>query len=64
MIHPIRLVWKKEENLRAVSIKSIIVASKKYLKLASDRNIVRRRISPVMNGTLAITKIFLDHFGL
>jgi len=44
VIHPIRLVWKKEENLSEGSIKSIIVASKKYLKLASERNIVRRRI--------------------
>ncbi len=44
MIHPIRLVWKKKENLREVSIKAIIVVSKKYLKLASERNIVSRRI--------------------
>tara|TARA_X000000368_G_scaffold409006_1_gene390369 strand:+ start:3496 stop:3870 length:375 start_codon:yes stop_codon:yes gene_type:complete len=44
VIHPIRLVWKKKENLREVSIKAIIVVSKKYLKLASERNIVSRRI--------------------
>ena len=44
VIHPIRLVWKEEVNSDAVAIKSIIVVSKKQLKLAPDRNIVRRRM--------------------
>ena len=43
-IHPIRLIWKKEVNSDAVAIKSIIVVPKKQLKLAADRNIVRRRM--------------------
>ena len=44
VIHTIRLVWKEEVNSDDVAIKSIIVVPKKQLKLAADRNIVRRRM--------------------
>ena len=44
VIHTIRLVWKEQVNSDDVVIKSIIVVPKKQLKLASDRNIVRRRM--------------------
>ena len=44
VINPIRLVWKEQVNLDYVAIKSIIVVPKKQLKLASDRNVVKRRI--------------------
>ena len=43
-IHTIRLVWKEQVNSDDVVIKSIIVVPKKQLKLAADRNIVRRRM--------------------
>ena len=44
VIHTIRLVWKEQVNSDDVVIKSIIVVPKKQLKLAADRNIVRRRM--------------------
>ena len=44
VIHAIRLVWKEQVNSDDVVIKSIIVVPKKQLKLAADRNIVRRRM--------------------
>lgn len=44
VIHNIRLVWKEQVNSDDVAIKSIIVVPKKQLKLAADRNIVRRRM--------------------
>ena len=44
VIHTIRLVWKEQVNSDDVAIKSIIVVPKKQLKLAADRNIVRRRM--------------------
>ena len=47
VIHPIRLVWKEHMNPDNVAIKSIIVVPKKKLKLATDRNVVRRRIKKI-----------------
>jgi ribonuclease P protein component len=44
VIHTIRLVWKEDVNSDNVAIKSIIVVPKKQLKLAAERNIVRRRM--------------------
>ena len=44
VVEPIRLVWKVEENIDKEAIKSIIVVPKKKLKLASNRNVVRRRM--------------------
>ena len=44
VIEPIRLIWKEEVNLDEVAIKSIIVVPKKKLKLATERNVVKRRM--------------------
>jgi ribonuclease P protein component len=44
VVPPIRLVWKQDENLDNVAIKSIIVVPKKKLRLAANRNVVRRRM--------------------
>ena len=44
VVEPIRLVWKEEGNSDEVAIKSIIVVPKKKLRLAVDRNVVRRRM--------------------
>ena len=58
VIHPIRLVWKEEGNSDTVAIKSIIVVPKKQLKLAADRNIVRRR----MKEAYRLNKTEIEHF--
>jgi len=44
VVEPIRLVWKEEVNSDEQAIKSIIVVPKKKLKLAAERNVVRRRM--------------------
>ena len=41
---PFRAVWIFEENNDKVFVKSLIVVSKKKLKLAVDRNVLKRRI--------------------
>ena len=56
--HPIRLVWKEEVNSDAVAIKSIIVVPKKKLKLAAERNIVKRR----MKEAYRLNKAEIEHF--
>ena len=43
--HPFRIVWRHEENNGGISIKSLIVVPKKRLKLAVERNLIKRRIS-------------------
>ena len=58
IIYPIRLVWKEEVNSDDVAIKSIIVVPKKQLKLASERNIVRRR----MKEAYRLNKAEIEHF--
>ena len=58
VIHPIRLVWKEEGDSDTVAIKSIIVVPKKQLKLAADRNIVRRR----MKEAYRLNKIEIEYF--
>ena len=58
VIHPIRLVWKEEGDSDTVAIKSIIVVPKKQLKLAADRNIVRRR----MKEAYRLNKTEIEHF--
>ena len=58
VIHPIRLVWKEEGDSDTVAIKSIIVVPKKQLKLAADRNIVRRR----MKEAYRLNKAEIEHF--
>ena len=59
VIDPIRLIWKEEVNSDSVAIKSIIVAPKKQLKLAADRNIVRRRIKEAYRLNKAEIECFL-----
>lgn len=44
VVNPFRLVWIKEERNDDVVIKSILVAPKKKLNLAVDRNLVKRRL--------------------
>ena len=41
---PFRAIWNFEKNNDQVFVKSLIVVSKKRLKLAVDRNVVKRRI--------------------
>ncbi len=41
---PFRLIWNFEENTEVVFVKTLIVVSKKRLKLAADRNVIKRRI--------------------
>ena len=41
---PFRAIWNYEKNNDQVFVKSLIVVSKKRLKLAVDRNVVKRRI--------------------
>ena len=59
VIHPIRLVWKEEGNSDTVAIKSIIVVPKKQLKLAADRNIVRRRMKEAYRLNKSAIESFL-----
>ena len=58
VIPPIRLIWKEEVDSDSVAIKSIIVVPKKQLKLATDRNIVRRR----MKEAYRLNKAEIEHF--
>ena len=41
---PFRLIWVFEENADNLFVKTLIVVSKKRLKLAVDRNAIKRRI--------------------
>ena len=41
---PFRLVWNIEENRDSVFVKSLIVVPKKRIKLAVDRNVIKRRV--------------------
>jgi len=59
VIHTIRLVWKEEVNSDDVAIKSIIVVPKKQLKLAADRNIVRRRMKEAYRLNKSAIESFL-----
>jgi ribonuclease P protein component len=58
VIAPIRLIWKEEVDSDSVAIKSIIVVPKKQLKLATDRNVVRRR----MKEAYRLNKAEIEHF--
>lgn len=40
---PFRFVWNIEENRDNVLVKSLIVVPKKRIKLAVDRNVIKRR---------------------
>ena len=58
-IHTVRLVWKEEVSSDDVAIKSIIVVPKKKLKLAADRNVVRRRIKEAYRLNKSAIESFL-----
>ena len=59
VIPPIRLIWKEEVDSDSVAIKSIIVVPKKQLKLAPDRNVVRRRMKEAYRLNKAEIEDFL-----
>ena len=59
VVAPIRLIWKEELDSDSVAIKSIIIAPKKQLKLATDRNIVRRRMKEAYRLNKAEIECFL-----
>lgn len=56
--NPLRALWTFEENNENVFVKSLIVVSKKNIKLAAKRNIVRRRIKEAYR----LQKTHLDCF--
>jgi ribonuclease P protein component len=41
---PFRLIWNIEENGDSVVVKSLIIVAKKRIRLAVDRNLIRRRV--------------------
>ena len=41
---PFRFVWNIEENRDNILVKSLIVVPKKRIKLAVDRNVIKRRV--------------------
>tara|TARA_Y100000385_G_C12808413_1_gene514997 strand:+ start:191 stop:565 length:375 start_codon:yes stop_codon:yes gene_type:complete len=41
---PFRIVWNIEENRDSVFVKSLIVVPKKRIKLAVNRNVIKRRV--------------------
>jgi ribonuclease P protein component len=43
-LHPFRIVWFNNENIDGVLIKSLIVVPKKRIKLAIQRNTIKRYI--------------------
>ena len=43
-LHPFRIVWVYNENMNDVSIQSLIVVPKKRIKLAVQRNTIKRCI--------------------
>lgn len=43
-IKPFRIIYKLDDNNENVFVKALIVVTKKRIRLASDRNIIKRRI--------------------
>ena len=63
----LRLVWKVSNNEDEVTIKSIIVVPKKKIRLATKRNIIRRRMKEAyrlnrieLENTLKANKLQLN----
>ena len=61
---PFRAIWNFEENKDNVSLKSLIVVSKKRLKSAADRNIVKRRIKEAYRIQKNPLELFLEKNNL
>ena len=58
--NPSRIIWNFEENNDNVFLKVLIVVSKKRLKAAVDRNIVKRRIKEAYRIQKKHLELFLE----
>ena len=58
--NPSRIIWNFEENNDNVFLKVLIVVSKKRLKAAVDRNIVKRRIKEAYRIQKKELELFLE----
>ena len=57
---PFRAIWNFKENNDNVFVKSLIVVSKKRLKLAADRNAMKRRIKEAYRLQKKQLELFLE----
>ena len=57
---PFRATWIFEENHDNVLVKSLIIVSKKRLKLAADRNIIKRRVKEAYRLQKNQLELFLE----
>ena len=57
---PLRAIWVFEENNDNVFVKVLIVVSKKRLKLAADRNVIKRRIKEAYRLQKKQLEFFLE----
>ena len=57
---PFRAIWCFEENNDNVFVKLLIVVSKKRLKLAAERNVIKRRIKETYRLQKKQLEIFLE----
>ena len=58
---PFKLIWKFEENRDKVAVKSLIIVPKKRIKLAKDRNIIKRKVSEAYRLQKKEIELVLDH---
>ena len=57
---PFRFVWNIEENSDNVLVKSAIIIPKKRIKLAVDRNLIKRRIKEAFRLQKKQLEVFLE----
>ena len=57
---PFSAIWNFEENNDNVFVKSLIVVSKKRMKLAVDRNVIKRRIKEAYRLQKKQLEFFLE----